>query len=182
MEEIKIEAVVKFNDGEAFVLSRKPIFVYELIGKYLWAEDSGFVNCFHYDRPSPGFFAFGGRKFELPMVDGSVTKCYGQWWDGGMNAVAEMLGVELCHVTNSTKEKLIKCYVYSGCSGNVEAIKKLRDEYAGCVYPYNDYRKIVNADSLRHKAFMREWKLEKANKSLIKEVKKKHQLLMEAIK
>jgi hypothetical protein len=47
-EPIKIEAIVKFNQGEAFVLNRKPAILYEKRGKFLFASDGPFFNVYEY--------------------------------------------------------------------------------------------------------------------------------------
>lgn len=170
-EDIKIEAVVKFNDGEAYVINRWPEFKYEKAGRLLYANDGIFVSCYAHNV-DPWAKAFGGRKFNLQMLDGSVTECHGQYWDAGQDTLAEMFGVELTHVTIETIADLKKCFVFCGASADREKLAQLRAEYKGCVYPLREYKKIITFDDQRSKYFQRERKLERRIKSLIKEARK----------
>ncbi len=181
MTPIKILAVIQFNKGEAYVLNRHPEYVYQRDGDILWACDTGFYSVYKYDAPRrpinpnwSGWRAFAGRKFTLPMKDGTITECHGQYWDAGQGELSKKLNITLEHVTMETIPELQKCYVFCGSSIESEYRKKLRAEYTGCVYPYSEYEKIIKYDDMRHSNFKREWKLERAKKSLIKEVRKFH--------
>jgi hypothetical protein len=140
-----IEAVVKFNDGEALVLSEHPDITYENHFPYLFGVDQYgvFVNVYKYDAPSPGFQAFAGREFDIPMTDGTVTKAVGQWWDGGGDALGQALGSEIIRVTVNTKRDLENCYVFYGLRADEKEYQKLRDSYTGKVYGYWEYEAII---------------------------------------
>ena len=185
MEPIKILAVVQFNSGEAYVLNRRPEYIYQRDGNLLWAHDTGFYNVYKYDAPRrpinpnwSGWQAFAGRKFTLPMKDGSVTECTGQWWDAGQGEISKKLNITLEHVTMETIPGLIKCYVFCGSSIESEYREKLRSEYTGCVYPYREYEKLIKYDDMRRNFYKRELKLERAKKSLIKEVRRLHGMVV----
>jgi hypothetical protein len=185
-EDIKIIAIVKFNDGEAYVINRKPKYIYtkEFIkgNRLLYAVDGPFISCLKYDPPSPGFVAFAGRKFDLPLIGGGVEKCRGQWWDGGIGILAGAMGTEINHVTLGTIEKLKRCYVFYGTCMEKKAMDKMRSEYKGQVYNYREYEKIIKYDDMRSDFWKREDKLKRDKKNLIKEIKKKHKIIMDGIK
>jgi len=115
-EQFKIMAIVKINNSKSLVLDRRPEFIYEREGNIIFANDNGIYNCFGYQTPSKAFRAFAGRKFNLPMKDGSFTKCNGQWWDSGINKLEELKGIKIARLSFGTIEELKKCYVYTSCS------------------------------------------------------------------
>ena len=172
LEEFKIEAVVKFNNGEAWVLNRKPEIVYEKKGNIMYGNDYGFYNVYGFEAPCGKWKAFAGHEFDLPLKDGNVEHCYGQWWNAGHSKVEKILDIQLRPVTFKTNEDLIKCYVFTGASIEENYANKLRSEYSGCVYPYRDYEKIIKFDPQRKDFYKRLLKLERDKKSLIKEIKK----------
>lgn len=174
---IKIDALVKFNSGVAMVLNRKPNYKYQRDGNILWAKDGPFYDCYGYGSPSGTWKAFAGRKFELPMIDGSVTKCNGQWWDKDLDVLSEKLNLDLGSVTIGTVSNLKSCYVFSGTSGNKPEIEALAEAYEGVIYPYWDYEKVIKFDDLRKSAWANKSKLERAKKALIKKVKAQAVLL-----
>lgn len=114
MDPIKIQDIIfhknKYGTQIFVVLERKPIFKFECKDNWLIAEDSGFFSFYKYDRPSKGFYAFAGRKFDIPMTDGTVEKAYGQWWDGVPKDYQGLLVSPGC----STLEELESCYVFYG--------------------------------------------------------------------
>ena len=115
----KVLAVVKFNQDEALVLDKEPVIKYENHEKYLFGLDEYgvFANSYYYDTPSTHFQAFAGRKFKIPMTDGTFIDAYGQWWDGGSKAFSEALGVNLLHVTYKTIDALKKMLCLLRCFG-----------------------------------------------------------------
>ena len=116
----KIMAKVKFNDGIAIVLDKLPELTYRRIGtNVIYGTDGTFYKCYAYERSSPNWKAFAGRKFNLPMKDGNVTECYGQYWDAGQGELSEKLGITIEPVTMGTIPELIECYVFSG--SNIES-------------------------------------------------------------
>ena len=176
---LKVVALVEFNKSQALVFNRMPSYKYTIDGNLMWAKDGPFYSCFEYDKPSKNWQAFAGRKFDLDMLDGSVTKCEGQWWDGGIGRLSEKLGFHLNSITIGTVDRLIECYVFMGTSGNIDDIHNLVSDYKGVVYPYWDYEKIIKFDKMRKESFKKQLKLESANKALIAEVKVKSALLAE---
>jgi hypothetical protein len=140
----KIEAVVKFNDGEALVLNENPIIKYENHGKFLFGVDQYgvFVNVYYYDRPSEHWQAFAGRKFNIPMVDGTFIEAHGQWWDGGSKELGEAIGSEVVLATINTRQRLEDCYVFFGARADSKEYQKLRATYTGKVYGYWEYEAI----------------------------------------
>lgn len=96
------------NDHYYIVLDEMPSFVFERNGFRLLAEHDGFAECYGYDPPSPGFQAFGGREFEIPLKDGGVERANGQWWFCSPS-------IEYKQVAISTLEKLNRCYVFEAC-------------------------------------------------------------------
>lgn len=146
MEPIKILDVIVHRNkdySQLFVVTdRKPEYKYERKGKWLIAEDSGFFSFYKYDRPSRGFQAFAGRKFDIPMVDGTVEKAHGQWWDGVPKDYQGLLispGV-------ATLEELESCYVFYGgrCCD-----REILDAWLSENEPSNNYEKYDK----RSKAF-----------------------------
>jgi len=144
----KIEAVVKFNNSEALVLSEHPKILYERYGNYLFGLDEYgvFCDCYKYGRPSKGWEAFAGRKFKIPMTDGSFIDAHGQWWDGGAQEFAKTLGSEIISVTIRTKAELKNCYVFCGCRADKVEYLKLRSQYTGDVFGYWDYEKLLKGE------------------------------------
>lgn len=141
----KIEAVVKFNDGEALVLNEQPVIKYEKYGNYLFGLDQYgiFAGSYCYDSPSSSWVAFAGRKFQIPMVDGSFIEAHGQWWDGGESAFSETLGSKIINVTACTKQELENCYVFCGYKAVETEYEKLRNTYTGKVFGYWEYDAII---------------------------------------
>ena len=114
MTEIRIIDIIdhknKYGNQQFAVLNRSPEFVYDRKSGCLIAEDSGFFNFYIYNNPSGAFYAFAGRKFDIPLKDGSVEKAYGQWWDG---IPADYQGlVDRC--AYGTPEGLSRCNVFCG--------------------------------------------------------------------
>lgn len=141
----KVEAVVKFNDREALVLDKFPRVKYERHGGYLFGIDEYgvFVNVYYYEEPSGRFQAFAGHEFDIPMVDGTVTKAKGQWWDGGADALATFLGGKIIRVIIRAIKDLQECYVFSGLWADKIEYEKLRRAYTGKVYEYREYEKLI---------------------------------------
>ena len=141
----KIEAVVKFNDDEKLVLDKFPEVRYERHGRHLFGIDEYgiFVNVYRYEAPLGRFHAFAGRKFDIPMIDGTVTKANGQWWDAGTGALAAFLGSEVIRVTIETKKNLQKCYMFCGLRADMVEYERLRKTYTGRVYDYREYERMI---------------------------------------
>ena len=171
-QEIKVIAVVQFNSGEALVLNRPVNFIYEQVGKDFIGTDGPFTRGLYYSPASSAFRAFAGSELTLQMKDGSVKKIKDHWWSG--------IPSEYKNTTFGDVESLKKCYVFFSASIRDEDFKALRGTYTGCVYPYLDYEKVIKFDDMRMDSYRRLWKEEAKVKSLISEVKKKHQALLAA--
>ncbi len=169
----KILALVKFNDGVALVLDKKPELIYKLIGGIIFGTDGLFYDCYEYGSCDKNWKAFGGRKFDIKLENGEIINCYGQWWHGGFNKVEKLIGRKIGHATAKTINGLKECYVFSGYEVDFLLFNEFIKTYSGIVYPYREYEKIIKFDDMRRKLSNEIYKLEQAKKSLIKEVKEK---------
>jgi len=123
----------KDSTQQMLVLNRYPIFLYERVGQYLIAEDEGFFHFYGYGACSPGWKAFGGREFDIPMRDGSIVKAVGQWWD----AIPKDYYGLLTYPGIATVEQLNKCNVFHG--GYVDPV--LVENWLAAFTPSNNYDK-----------------------------------------
>lgn len=145
----EILALVKMNNEEALVFKEEIVFNYEKHGNIIIGVDSTglLIQCYKYDRPSPGFYAFGGNKFTLTMIDGTIIECYGQWWDGGYKEAEKILGSNLINVAYNTKDNLKDCYVYYGATAIEKKLGHLKNEYKKekglKVFEYREYEKLI---------------------------------------
>ena len=75
-----IDIIITKHKQMFLVLDRMPVFKYTKKDNILVAEDSGFYSCYliEHDRFAK---AFGGRKFQIAMEDGSTLDANGQYWD-----------------------------------------------------------------------------------------------------
>ena len=154
--EHKILAVVKFNEGEALVLDRKPELTYRSDGWHITGTDGLFCACYFYETPYPNWRAFAGRQFEITLEDGTVVKCSGQFWDGVKEEHRKQLGGEPIRVTAASVDELKKCFVFYGYYAIPSAYAKLRKTYKGPIYDYWDYEAMVRGkdkDSSRRPEF-----------------------------
>lgn len=142
---MEVEAVVRFNQGVAFVLKQDVEFTYYKHGSLIIGLDPTctFVKCYYYERPTPGFQAFGGREFDIHLENGEVIHCNGQWWDGGYIKAAELLGEELVHATYNDVESLKNCYVFYGASAIKSRIEAMKNTFNGTVQGYWEYEAII---------------------------------------
>lgn len=138
MQPIKIIDVIdhrnKYGKQRMLVIDRMPQCLFERKGRLLIGHDSGFFRFYRYDSPSPGFVAFAGRKFEIPMVDGSVIEASGQWWDVSAEDYRGLtydLGI-------ATVEDLAECHVFTGC---YHVDRELVDAWIAEHEPSNNYHK-----------------------------------------
>lgn len=146
---MEIIAVVKFNNGEAFVFDEIPDLVYTKYGNDTIIGESGpFYTCYGYSKPSDGFKAFGGRKFDITLSDGTTEHCYGQWWDGVTNLAKKELNIDgvertLIRVTAEDFKTLTNCYVYCGFYAIESEMREMRKKYDGKVYEYYEFENEV---------------------------------------
>lgn len=147
---MKIIDIVKFNDRHAYVFNEIPVRTYEKHDELLIGSDDSktIIGCLYYSVPMGQYspYAFGGRKFDLPMKDGTTTHCWGQYWDGGVRDCEKVLGFELCELIASTRENLSKCYVFTSLYANKEKLQKLIDDFVSGnpdykVWEYWEYKK-----------------------------------------
>ena len=107
---MKIVDLVKANN-RCWVVFDEPVgqLTYEKHGGLLIGSDEQgiFYDCLYYDRPTPNMRAFAGREFDLPMKDGTVTHCNGQYWYGRVDEAGRVVGEEIAEIGASTKEELI---------------------------------------------------------------------------
>lgn len=140
----KIIAIVKFNDHFAYVLEKKPELKYT---KYenitIVGTDGCICECYGYERPSGSWKAFAGRKFDLELTDGTTEHCYGQWWDSVTRKAREVINDKIIRITARDVAGLRRCYVFTGYYAKEKEIEKLRSEYTGKIYGYDEYEKIL---------------------------------------
>lgn len=146
---MEIIAVVKFNKREAFVFDEIPDIVYTKYGNDTIIGKSGpLYTCYGYAKPSAGFQAFGGRKFDIILSDGTIEHCSGQWWDGITEVAKKELNIDgdertLISVTSNDIKSLINCYVYYGFYAIESEILEMRKKYTGKVYEYYEFENEV---------------------------------------
>ena len=138
---IKIVAVVKMNNAEAWVLNRMPELLYEKTEHGgLIAHDGPFSGAYSYSAPSAYSKAFAGHVFKIPMKDGTFTDASGQWWHAGIRGQTS--------IALSTEEKLNSCYVFFAGSVDMGKAADLRAAYTGPIYGYTDHKKLLKHDKL----------------------------------
>jgi len=178
---MKIVAMVRFNNSWAYVFDEPVSLKYreEIHDKrrYLIGQDGPFYSFLRYEKSGPTWKAFAGRPMQLRMEDGTVRTVKDDWW-----SCESPIG-PMSSITYSTVDELKKCYVYTGASCKSDELEELIDEYenrksepyghraGGYRYDYEDFRKIINFDDLRKKAWREEAHLKKANSHLIRSVK-----------
>jgi hypothetical protein len=145
----------KYSTQRFAVISRSPDYKYERKGKWLIGEDSGFFSFFYHDSPRGAFYAFAGRKFDIPMIDGTTIKATGQWWDG----VPEDYHGLISHIGYDTVAGLERCNVF--CGGNVDP--DIVEKWLSENEPSNNYHKYDkrNPDYGKHTIISR-WEPETA--------------------
>lgn len=150
-DRIKIIAIVKSGGTSFFVLNRRVQYSYTKIDREtIIGEDEG-VLCFYKrdDMALPfGMRAFAGRKFTLPLTDGTSEQCSGQWWDAMSTSARELFPLDsLCSFPHATIDELRKCYVFCGGACEKQWLEKLVAEYKGAVYEYWEYENMINPNS-----------------------------------
>lgn len=121
-----------YNTQRFLVISRKPKFLYERHGDWLIAQDGIFYSF--YQKQNDGYDkAFGGRKFDIPLKDGSVEHAKGQWWD----ALPSDYHGKVCSIGAETIENLNRCNVFSGLYIDKKELQKILER----PNPSNNYEK-----------------------------------------
>jgi len=162
----KILAKVKFNDGYAIVLDKKPKLIYKKVGDIIYGTDGLFYSCYKHGIEFGE--AFAGRKFEIKLDSGEIIKCNGQWWDAGQHEVSKIVGRTIRSATVGIIDELKKCYVFCGYDVDIVKYDEFVKEYNGLIYGYKDYKKIIKHDEMWNKMF----RLQKDKRNLIEEIKK----------
>ena len=148
MEKIKIKAIIgNVNGGFAYVLNRDIEYTYTKIDEdTIIGEDEGVIKFYKRDDSIYPFgkTAFGGREFTLKLSDGTEEKCHGQWWDDMSKTARELYSYDnLADFPSATIDDLQKYYLFYGRYCDKELLEKLKAEYKGKIYDYNEYRDIV---------------------------------------
>lgn len=124
----------QYSTQRMLVVDQLPQFTYERRGSTLIGEDSGFFRFYGYEACSPGWEAFGGAKFSIPMKDGSTIEAYGQWWATTPRDFSDLtydLGV-------NTIERLSRCHVFCGC---IHVDREIVDSWLMANEPSNNLHK-----------------------------------------
>jgi len=152
----KIMAVTRFNQGEAIVLEKPIQLTYTKYGRStIIGTDGVFVSC--YSRSNDGYDkAFGGRKFDLELSDGTVEHCSGQWWDSVSNQARKEIDGEIISATVKDIVSLRECFVFIGYSAIKEKYEELRATYTGEVYKYREYKELIK-DTMEEKVLKKVW-------------------------
>ena len=148
MEKIKIVAIVREPDGSyAYVTNRDIRYVYTKIdSETIIGEDEGVLTFYKRDGNILPFgkTAFGGREFTLKLSDGTEEKCNGRWWDDYSKAVIELFNLDdIVYFPSATVDDLKKFYLFYCRRCDKRWLEKLKAEYKGKVYEYDEYRRIV---------------------------------------
>lgn len=115
------------------VISRRPKFVYEKRGNNLVAHDGGFYDYMYIEQPSRAFQAFGGREFDIQLIDGSTMHCKGQVWSGRKVEQVE----PMIEVGCATLDQLRECYCFFGA----QISKAKYDDWMATNTPSYNYEK-----------------------------------------
>lgn len=121
------------------LLNRLPEFLYEMKENRLEAHDSGMYDFMYI---LGGTKAFGGRKFDLNMKDGSKFHCHGQVWQGGTPEGFE----PTMEVGYGTLDSLNECYVF--CAGTIS--RAMYDRWMENNQPSYNSRKYDHRETLEY--------------------------------
>ncbi|MFQ3543485.1 hypothetical protein Q7A53_05315 [Halobacillus rhizosphaerae] len=139
-------ALVKFNGRVALVMKDKIKLTYSKFDDVIIGKDQTgvFFDCLYYEKPIGKWKAFAGREFEIPLENGEVVKCNGQWWSGLNENARKIIGHQnLIPATANDMEDLKRCYVYNGFTALKEDYEKLISTYSGKIYEYYEYEKLI---------------------------------------
>ena len=144
LKSIKIIDVIlhknKYSTQKFLVVDRMPVIEYEkkIINglPVLIGTDGIFGNLYYYQKPGSMFQAFAGRKFNIPMKDGTFIEAYGQWWHGscGEGWKATAIG---------SPKTLGKCNVFTGYDIKESIYEQV---IANFTNPSNNYYKYSPRD------------------------------------
>lgn len=149
---MKIVAFITSKSNQQFIVVGEPVKLFytkfdpdTIIGQ---SKDGLFYAFFKREFvPSKYGQAFAGRTFELPLTDGTIEKCHGQWWDA-MSPAANVLmeGISLCNIGVGSVEALRKCYCYCGYYVDRDRVNEILQETKPPVYEYWEYEKILKTN------------------------------------
>ena len=152
---MKIVDLVKAN-SQLWIVFDEPVgqLTYEKHGDLLIGSDEQgvFYDCLYYDRPSPYMKAFGGREFDLPMKDGSVTHCNGQYWDGHVAEAENVVGEKITKISARTKEELKRCFVFAAMYISKRKLDEMLEEFEAShpgyePFGYREYENKLKKES-----------------------------------
>lgn len=99
-----------------FLLDKPPTFIYEDDAnsrRALVATDyeTGLMSRYIFQQSGPGFKAFAGREFDIPLTNGEVVHADGNWWYGGFPSTShkEISYLTLGEVRESGNKSLLFC-------------------------------------------------------------------------
>lgn len=125
----------KYHVQQFLVIDELPDLKYQALLKsgrrVLFAKDGIFSGLYYYESPSENWKAFAGRKFDIPMIDGTITKAFGQWWYG-------LSGNDVISVGIGTPEGLGKCNVFCSCEVRKGIAEQIFKNFSK---PSNNYHK-----------------------------------------
>ena len=125
----------KYSTQRMLVVDRMPDLIYERTGQRLVGHDSGCFKFYGYEAPYRSSKAFAGAKFDIPMIDGSVIRASGQWWDPG--TPVDFSGLVYSNGMN-TIDALSNCYVFIG---GIHIDCEIVDAWLAANEPSNNYHK-----------------------------------------
>ena len=151
---MKIVDLVKVN-SQCCIVFDEPVgpLTYEKHGDLLIGSDEQdiFYDCLYYDRPTPNMRAFSGRKFDLPMKDGTTTHCNGQYWYGRIGEAEKAVGEVIAEIGASTKEELKQCFVFVGRNISKRRLDEMFEEFKAShpgyePWGYREYEKLLKEE------------------------------------
>lgn len=151
---MEVIALVRVNDQIHPVFKEDPVFSRTKIDDETIISECYPLYSFLYKGECKGSWkAFAGRKFDLLLTDGTVEKCYGQWWDGMSKAADELFpNGSLVYVGHSSFEKLVNIYLFYSSYIDAGWYNDLISNWKGRIYEYDEYRKeVINPEKERRR-------------------------------
>ncbi len=141
----RIEAISQHNDEHAFTFNRAPSFKFkkEVVSgtTCLLAKDGPFYAAYKFEKPQGRFQAFAGRKFTIPMLDGTSTLAEGQWWH------IQHPSSQVTSIAWSTRAKLEQIFLFYNAEVDQSVLTHLVNQYfaeGGLIYASKDYKDLVS--------------------------------------
>ncbi|MGN4724209.1 hypothetical protein ACTFR8_24540 [Bacillus cereus group sp. MYBK15-3] len=146
----EVVAMVIFNGEKAPVIAKRAEYTFRKYPGLIIGQDAvgTFLKCYKYDRPTKYFKAFGGDEFDIHLEDGEVEHCYGQWWDGGSDQAADILGKDIIRAAYGVEKELENCYVFSSGYVVKEKFEELMASYTGKIYTSDEYKELMRERGL----------------------------------